>query len=95
MTWRKREIADQVAGDIGGDETAPSIENKPLEVVFMPGCFDAFEGTQEELAELIALIQSKVADGSIITESIPVEPDDELAQEFYDRIEAATNRTLN
>jgi hypothetical protein len=33
--------------------------SKPVEVIFAPGCFDHFEGTQEELDELIAEIQTK------------------------------------
>lgn len=30
---------------------------KPIEVVFEPGCFDQFEGTQEELDQMIKEIQ--------------------------------------
>jgi len=39
-----------------GDE-----EVKPMKVIFEPGCFDNFEGTQEELAELMSAIQSEFA----------------------------------
>lgn len=28
-------------------------ENKPLKIQFAPGCFDKFEGTQEELDEFV------------------------------------------
>lgn len=38
------------------------MSSKPLKVVFAPGCFDSFEGTQEELDELAAEIQSMFAD---------------------------------
>ena len=31
-------------------------EDKKLKVEFAPGCFDAFDGTQEELDEMIAEI---------------------------------------
>lgn len=31
-------------------------KQKPLKVVFAPGCFDSFEGTQEELDELLDYI---------------------------------------
>ena len=41
--------------DWGDDEV------KPIKVVFEPGCFDNFEGTQEELAELMASIQAEFA----------------------------------
>jgi len=52
-------------------------------LVFVPGCFDDFEGSQEELDELIALIQSKVDDGSIFTDSVPMEDfDEEDAADF-------------
>ena len=33
-------------------------ENKELKVVFAPGAFDSFEGTQEELDEMIAEVQA-------------------------------------
>lgn len=33
------------------------MSNTPLKVVFAPGCFDTFEGTQEELDELMLEIQ--------------------------------------
>lgn len=31
-------------------------DNTPLKVVFVPGCFDDFDGTQDELDELIKSI---------------------------------------
>ncbi len=34
------------------------MSSTPLKVVFAPGCFDSFEGTQEELDSLTAEIQS-------------------------------------
>lgn len=36
-------------------------KNKPLTVEFAPGAFDDFEGTQEELDELIAEVQAMFA----------------------------------
>jgi len=33
----------------------------PLKVIFAPGCFDTFDGTQEELDELVAEIQETFA----------------------------------
>lgn len=41
-------------------------ENKKPEIVFMPGCFDDFEGTQEELDEMVAEIQRLVESGEIV-----------------------------
>ena len=40
-------------------------EVKELKIEFAPGCFDQFEGTQEELDELIAEIQKMIDNGSI------------------------------
>jgi hypothetical protein len=42
-----------------------SDKEKP-EIVFAPGCFDNFDGTQEELDELIAAIQQMVESGEIM-----------------------------
>ena len=41
-------------------------DKKPLKIEFAPGCFDGFEGTQEELDELIAEITQAVTSGEII-----------------------------
>jgi hypothetical protein len=41
-------------------------EKKPLKIEFAPGCFDHFEGTQEELDELIAEITQAVTSGEIM-----------------------------
>lgn len=35
--------------------------NKPLKIEFAPGCFDSFEGTQEELDALIKEIEETFA----------------------------------
>lgn len=40
-------------------------DKKPLKVHFMPGCFDNFEGTQEELDALIAEITLMAESGAI------------------------------
>jgi hypothetical protein len=64
---------------------------KKLELVFAPGCFDSFEGTQEELDELIAMIQSKVDDGSILEDSRAVDFD-ELSDEQLEAIQAVVDK---
>ena len=46
-----------------------------IKVEFAPGAFDSFEGTQEELDELIKMIQAKAEDGSLFEESKPVDFD--------------------
>jgi hypothetical protein len=40
-------------------------EKKKLEVVFAPGCFDDFEGSQEELDDLVAEISRLVESGEM------------------------------
>jgi hypothetical protein len=45
------------------------------ELKFAPGCFDAFEGTQEELDELILEIQRLADSGELFEKSAPVDFD--------------------
>lgn len=45
------------------------------EIVFAPGCFDNFDGTQEELDELIASIHQMVDSGEIFEKARPVDFD--------------------
>ena len=78
-------------------------EKKKPEVVFMPGCFDSFEGTQEELDEMIAEIQRMAETGELFEKSQPVDIDSVL-EEFTDEeieeilneieVESITKRTL-
>ncbi len=66
------------------------MDGKKPEIVFAPGCFDDFDGTQEELQDLIAHLHQMVEDGSLFTEATPV-PDDE-ADKIMLRIERKQNR---
>ena len=54
--------------------------NKKPTIEFAPGCFDNFEGTQEELQELIAHIHQMVEDGSIFeySELLTTEEEEEM-----------------
>jgi hypothetical protein len=67
-------------------------------VVFAPGCFDSFEGTQEELDELLAEIHRLVDTGELFEKSIAL-PVDELSDEeqealgaFFDAAPDATRK---
>lgn len=51
-------------------------EKKPTEIIFAPGCFDDFEGTQEELDELVAEINRLAESGELFEKSTPVSIDD-------------------
>jgi len=54
------------------------MENTKPKITFAPGCFDTFEGTQDELDELIADITKQIESGEI--EPIPIDID-ELMEE--------------
>ena len=43
---------------------------KKIEIVFAEGCFDDFDGTQEELDEMIAHIRELVDTGKLEEEAI-------------------------
>lgn len=57
-------------------------EKKPLKIVFEPGCFDQFEGSQEELNELIAAIQKEFESGNFLENSRAV--DEEYLEELME-----------
>lgn len=68
-----------------------SEENKKLEIVFAPGCFDGFEGTQEELDELIAEIHRKFESGEAFDEAVPLTEEGSIELgEMLDNIEKRT-----
>lgn len=60
-----------------------SENKKSLEVVFAPGCFDTFEGSQEELDELIVDIRRMAESGELSERATIVDPDelDELLED--------------
>ncbi len=62
-------------------------EKKKLEVVFAPGCFDNFDGTQEELDQLIKEIQESAEDGSLFEKSNPVSIDSLLEDLSEEEVE--------
>jgi hypothetical protein len=53
-------------------------------IIFAPGCFDDFDGTQEELDELVASINKMVESGELFEKATPIDLDqviDELTEE--------------
>lgn len=58
-------------------------ENK-MKVIFTPGCFDDFEGTQEELDELVAEIRRMAESGELEKNSTPIDIDDILDDDDFD-----------
>jgi hypothetical protein len=53
-----------------------------LKLVFAEGCFDGFEGTEEELAEVLAEIHQMVEDGTLMDNATPLRPEEE--EEFVE-----------
>lgn len=47
-----------------------------LKIVFAEGAFDGFDGTQEELDELIADLNKQLEDGTLFDNSVPVTEED-------------------
>ena len=45
---------------------------KKMKVEFAPGCFDDFDGTQQELDDLVAEIQRMANSGEMFENSTPV-----------------------
>ena len=74
-------------------------ENKPLTVTFAPGAFDAFDGTQEELDELVKEIQEFFANATpeeIAARSRPLdEVWDEMTPEEQALMESKMNAIAN
>lgn len=75
-------------------------EVQGLKLEFAPGCFDGFEGTQEELDELIEQIKTMFANGEAQQLARPIDLDDlsdedlELLERFAEQEEAVHKRTL-
>ena len=59
---------------------------KKMKVTFMPGCFDSFDGTQEELDALIKEIQEGFDSGDFQQKAIHVKDVDDLTDEELEEI---------
>lgn len=68
-------------------------EMKNLKIEFAPGCFDNFEGSQEELDQMVAEIQRMFASGEAIKNARPIDFDnpDEEDIEVIDHLMSALN----
>lgn len=56
----------------------------PKRVEFAPGCFDDFDGTQQELDQLIAEIQRMALDGELEHHSVSLDLITEEQQEILE-----------
>ena len=84
-------------------------DEKKMKIVFAPGCFDDFEGTQEELDEMVAELTRLAESGELLDKTTAVSVDDLdeetlealmdqlglLDEEEEDSEEATTKRILH
>jgi hypothetical protein len=74
------------------------IEDKKLEVVFAPGCFDDFEGTQEELDAFVAEIYKLIESGELLRHALEHAEEfdmEDLDEELFEALTSGINtRTL-
>lgn len=75
-------------------------ENKALKIEFAPGCFDNFDGTQEELDDMIAEINRMFESGELEANATEVdideliEEDPELADKLFASFDNEEKRKL-
>ncbi len=62
--------------------------DREIKVVFQPGCFDNFDGSQEELDSLVKQIQDMIGDGSLFENSkeLTEEDLDDLPEDLRESI---------
>lgn len=81
------------------NELSPE-EMKDLKIEFAPGCFDNFEGTQEELDGLIEEIKRMFVSGEAQLKSVPLDLDDlddeeiEILENLSEQNDRVSKRTL-
>lgn len=49
---------------------------KDIKIVFAEGCFDNFEGTQDELNELVADLRQQLQNGTLFDNAVPLAEDE-------------------
>lgn len=72
-------------------------EIKKVKVTFAPGAFDTFDGTQEELEELMAEIIRIAESGELMEQGELIdfdELDEETADEIYQQMTNTSTRIL-
>ncbi len=61
-----------------------NMTDKSTKLEIAPGAFDGFDGTQEELDEMLAMLQGMLADGTLFDNSTPV-PEEE-AEAIWEKL---------
>jgi hypothetical protein len=79
---------------IEGMATINEADDGKVTIEFAPGCFDSFEGTQEELDQMISEITAMFASGEINDCARVVDIDDLIEEdpEMAERVFAAIQR---
>jgi len=82
---------------IEGMATVEEDENGRVKVVFAPGAFDHFDGTQEELDAAIAQIEAMIESGELLEsgQELTEEDWDELPDEIKESISNALAAEAN
>jgi hypothetical protein len=62
-----------------------NMTDKSTKLEFAPGCFDGFDGTQEELDEMLAMLKKMLEDDTLFENSTLV-PDEE-AEAIWEKLE--------
>lgn len=76
-------------------KTPQDMTPENLKVIFAPGCFDSFEGTQEELDDLMAEIGRMITTGELFDKAVPIdELSDEELRMFAEDVGGANKRNL-
>lgn len=73
---------------------------KKIKIEFAPGAFDHFNGSQEELDELVAEITRMAESGEMMEKALPLDPDNlseeemEILAHAYEKEIDPSKRTL-
>ena len=59
-------------------------ETGKMKIVFMEGCFDDFDGTQEELDELIAQLTDMANNGKLLENSVAIDNIEDVDEEVLE-----------
>jgi hypothetical protein len=73
-----------------------SEEKKKIKIEFAPGAFDNFDGTQEELNELVAEIGRLAESGELFERSQPLDIDDlddDEIEELMNQLDSLENNS--
>jgi uncharacterized protein YqgV (UPF0045/DUF77 family) len=80
------------------DTNLTDIDPAELKIIFAPGCFDQFEGTQEELDDLIKQIHEIAKSGELLEKATPIdidEDDDTSDEELIDHLLESNDQKRN